>query len=520
VNVRRQSAPVVFEERAQSDPSRVFVQEADGARRVLTYGETVTDARRWAGAFARLGVRAGEPVGTILRSGVDAVSCWLGLGWLRACDAGIHPEYRGTTLRRLLDTVRPAVVVVQDEYAGAVREVVDTAEYLRTVVVLGESPVAQWPPHVRVLSVGEFLDGAAECGLSAPERHDVACVVFTSGTTGPSKAVRIPWGNFWSTLPVWSDLTERDAFYSPFPMCHAAGRSPLTWIGVPGGRWVVRTSFRTSAFWSDIAEFGCTTTQLIPAMVSWIRQTARHVDVRSGTLEKIVTAPLSNDVLELRELLGLRVRTVYGMSEIGMAISRFVDDGDVESSGRPTAGYEVRVVDEYDNEVGVDEVGELVVRTDAPWSLNCGYLNMPEQTADAWRNGWFHTGDGLRRRADGEYVFVDRLKDSLRRRGENVSSFELEEVFLSHPAVAECAAVGIDAAGDEQDIKVCVVLARASITERELVEHVAAHVPSFMVPRYVEIVGSLPRTDVTNRVTKNLLRDEGVTASTWDRLAT
>jgi crotonobetaine/carnitine-CoA ligase len=184
---------------------------------------------------------------------------------------------------------------------------------------------------------------------------------------------------------------------------------------------------------------------------------------------------------------------------------------DWRSCGRLRAGhpgYRVRVVDEHDQPLGPGQVGELVCRTDAPWTLNAGYLGRPEATAEAWRNGWFHTGDAFRYDEQGNYFFVDRAKDAIRRRGENVSSFEVEREVLDHPDVSACAAIGVPSELGEEDIKVFVVRrAGAEIDETGLIAHVAAKAASFMVPRYVEFLESLPMTEGTNRVRKAELRD-------------
>jgi crotonobetaine/carnitine-CoA ligase len=180
----------------------------------------------------------------------------------------------------------------------------------------------------------------------------------------------------------------------------------------------------------------------------------------------------------------------------------------------------VRIVDEHDQPVGVDEVGELIVRTDEPWVLNSGYYGMPEATATAWRNGWFHTGDGFRVDADGNYYFVDRMKDAIRRRGENISSFEVEALVVQHPDVAECAAIGVPSEFSEDEVKVCVVLhAEVTLSAADLVTWLEPRMPKFMIPRYVEFVDGLPKTEATMRTQKAKLRDHAINANTWDREA-
>jgi crotonobetaine/carnitine-CoA ligase len=178
----------------------------------------------------------------------------------------------------------------------------------------------------------------------------------------------------------------------------------------------------------------------------------------------------------------------------------------------------VRIVDEHDIEVPAGVVGELIVRTRVPWTVNAGYLGMPEQTAEAWRNGWFHTGDAFRYDEDGNFYFVDRIKDSIRRRGENISSFEVEAYVNEHPAVLESAAIAVPSEHGEDEVKVCVVLKPDGILEpEELIEHLIPRMPRFMVPRYVELVDALPKTEATQRVQKVLLREEPLNDKTWDR---
>lgn len=506
---------------ASQTPDRIFLEEArDGDHISLSFSSLLQSGLKWTEALRRLGISAGDVVVTMTPTCVEAVECWIGIAWLRAIDAGIHKEYRGELLKKLLGTANPTAIIVADSLVERIEHVMPSLPGVRFVITLGSRRIIS-PPGCTAFVASELLEAAAPAeDLAAPKRQDIACIVFTSGTTGPSKAVVVPWGNYLGTMPVWSDLTSDDCFYSPMALCHSAGRSPFTWIGVPGGRWVIRDGFKTDRFWEDIVEFGCTTTQLIPAMTNWLLSRAESEE-DCGPLRKVVTAPLTEKVVHFQNRFGINVRTVYGMSEIGMVISRTPKiDGDWRSCGRPTPGFEVRVVDENDYELPPGEVGELIVRTSQPWTLNLGYRGMPEATAHAWRNGWFHTGDALYKSAEGDFYFVDRKKDALRRRGENVSSRELEEIVAAFPGIAECAVIGVPHAEDEEEIKVVAVLANGLKPDpAELIEYLKDRVPGFMVPRYVEFVDSLPHTEVTGRVQKVLLREQPLTAQTWDRLA-
>jgi crotonobetaine/carnitine-CoA ligase len=211
------------------------------------------------------------------------------------------------------------------------------------------------------------------------------------------------------------------------------------------------------------------------------------------------------------------------MTEIGFPITSGWDPPNGRTCGRRregSPGYEVRIVDEHDEDVPVGTIGELVVRSREPWVMNSGYWNLPELTGAAWRNGWFHTGDAFREDEDGWLYFVDRKKDALRRRGENISSFEVEAGISAHPAVAEVAVIGVPSEYVEDEVKAVVVLHQGqALTEQELVEWLVPRMPRFMIPRYVEFVDALPKTDGTFRVRKVELRETLVTAATWDREA-
>jgi crotonobetaine/carnitine-CoA ligase len=208
------------------------------------------------------------------------------------------------------------------------------------------------------------------------------------------------------------------------------------------------------------------------------------------------------------------------MTELSMPIIADWDIPNHRTCGRPRPGYEVRIVDENDIPVGVGEFGEFIVRSNTPWTVNIGYHGMPEQTAQAWRHGWFHTGDGGHRDEDGNYYFTDRIKDSIRRRGENISSLEVEAEVSAHPGVAECAAIGVPNEMGEEDVFVFIApKAGLSLDAAELADFLVDRMTRYMVPRYIQFIDELPRTP-TARVRKVELRklvDLGGTA--WDRLA-
>jgi crotonobetaine/carnitine-CoA ligase len=239
-------------------------------------------------------------------------------------------------------------------------------------------------------------------------------------------------------------------------------------------------------------------------------------------LESIFMGPIIPQVEEFKSRFGVRVGTGYGMTEVGIPLA---SDGfnlaNGQSCGRRrtgSPGYEVRIVNQLDEPVPTGTVGEFVVRADEPWVINAGYWKMPEKTAEAWRNGWFHTGDAFMEDEDGNFYFVDRMKDAIRRRGENISSFEVEAGVNSHPAVQESAVIGVPSELGEEDVKAIVVLRPGhSLEPRVLIEFLIPRLPRFMIPRYIEIAEVLPKTDGTFRVQKVKLRKNALNEQTWDR---
>jgi crotonobetaine/carnitine-CoA ligase len=336
----------------------------------------------------------------------------------------------------------------------------------------------------------------------------------------------MPWGTLWSfvnTAPA-DFVAPGEGFYAMYPAFHISGKAMLYQSMNLRARMVIREQFSIQHFWDDVRRFGIAGAGLVGPMAPFLLMQPEQADDADSPLRHVMMGPLVPQVDEFKSRFGVEVGTGYGMTEIG---APFASDGfDLANSTscgklqRGWAGYDVRIVDEHDQPLGPGEVGELVVRTDEPWVVNRGYHGMPEATAAAWRNGWFHTGDGFRYDEDGNYYFVDRIKDAIRRRGENISSFEVEALVSQHPDVVESAAVAVPSEYQEDEVKVCVVLRDgAGTTHVELIEFLAPRMPKFMVPRYVEFVAELPKTEATMRTQKVKLREQALNDNTWDREA-
>lgn len=499
-----------------------FTEAVSGV--TFTYRDLDSSARRFARALAGLGIGRGDAVATMIPHTADTYRLWFGTALAGALEVPISTRYRGRMLEHILDDAGARVLVVDEALLGIVVDAVsaDRLPQLETVIVRGGDVR---PPHidgVRTIRLDE-LDAVADDGAigAVPDFHDIAMVLYTSGTTGPSKGVLVPWGQIHATVTgVFPESTfdTPKVLYCPFPPNHIGGRLFGGLALLRGVPVVVRDTFSASSYWSDVRRYGCTTTALVPAMASILWNAPPREDDADNPLCDVAMVPIIPEYEGFRARFGVRICTDYNMSEISIpTVSGWEwDHDDWRSCGRLRAGppgYELRVVDEHDRPVAPGVVGELICRTSEPWAMNAGYLGRPADTAHAWRNGWFHTGDAFRVDEEGRYYFVDRIKDAIRRRGENVSSFEVERELLDHPDVVECAAIGVPSPLGEEDIKVYVVARDgAELAAETLIEYARQRCPSFMVPTYVEFLDELPRTEGTLKVRKAELRARHATA--------
>jgi carnitine-CoA ligase len=505
--------PSLLAERARRTPDEPCLIEAASGLAV-TNGQLYEDARRVGAGLAALGVGAGDTVATMLPHCADTYRIWFGLAGLGALEVPVGTRYRGQMLKHIIGDSGARVVIVDDGHLSEVARALGQHDlpHVKTVVVRGEGGL-RTAGGIAALRLSEVATDPGEAAIREPMAHDLAMVLYTSGTTGPSKGVLIPWGQVHATVTgVFPDGTcvPGKVLYGPFPPNHIGGRL-FAGMGIQYGiPAVIRDVFSASVYWSDVRRYGCTTTALVSAMGSILLSAPQQAGDDETLLRDVLMNPLTPESETFATRFGVRVCTDYNMTETSIPLHSGWDFDDWRSCGkvRPgSPGYEVRLVDERDIPVAEGATGELVCRTRERWAMNAGYLGRPEETATAWRDGWFHTGDAFRMDAEGRYYFVDRIKDAIRRRGENVSSFEIEREVLDHPDVNECAAIGVPSELGEQDIKVFVVRRPGSdLTAATLIEHVRGRCADFMVPRYVEFLEELPRTEATQKVKKSELR--------------
>jgi carnitine-CoA ligase len=516
-------APHALRAWAQKTPHAFAVVHVERGR--ITYRDLLADSYLWASCFQRLGVTASSHVASLLPNVLDAHRTMLGLSWLRAVEVPLNVAYVGSLLKHALTVSESTVLVTTAELLPRVTEVAAALPALRLVLLVDDAAdeCPALPFDVVELSV-ELARTFPATDFTGPEVSDISTLLFTSGTTGPSKAVVTPWGltyQMWSWVPE-DMLASGERLFSAMSLFHNSGRSGFNYVLSRGGCLVTRDKFSATSVWSDVRVHDCVALALVGPLTALLHAAPPQDDDADNPVRGVILGPMIPQMDDFERRFGVKVAVAYGQTEIGAPLTSGWDHGPWETCGQQRRTWpapEVRIVDELDEPVPVGGVGELVVRSAEPWSLNQGYYGLPEKSMQAWRNGWFHTGDAFRADRDGNYYFVDRISDAIRRRGENISSFEVEAAVQEHPAVVECAAVGIRTDLGDDEVLVCVIVDDPGLTPGRLLDFLAGRMPRFMVPRYVELVTDLPRNATTGRVRKSDLRAAGLPSTAWDREA-
>ena len=510
---------------AARTPSATAIQHVDGTR--LRYGELHAQGLAWARALAGLGVAATTHVASLLPNGDLGHRALLGLSWLRAIEVPLNPAYVGGMLEHALLLSDSEYLLTVPALLGNVRPLLARLPRLHTIV-LAEGEAGQVPGK-RVISAAGFAAAGeaapADATFAGPEVWDVACLLFTSGTTGPSKAVITPWGlsvQMWSWVPP-DTIGPGEGLFMPLPLFHNSGRSGFAYVMASGGRFVHRDRFSATSFWPDVRRTDCRAAALVGPMTRLLWSAPLADDDADNPLRAVIIGPMIPEMEEFKKRFGVKVATCYGQTEVGAPLATSWEHGPWQATGRQRdsyPGFEVRLVDAHDRPVADGEVGELAVRANEPWGLSLGYYKMPDESLRAWRNGWFHTGDMFTRDAGGNHTFFDRRRDVIRRRGENISSFEVEREVGNHPDVIECVAIAVPSGvGDDEVLAAVIVKDPATFAPASLIAFLAGRMPAFMIPRFVRVMPDFPRNATTARVRKDELRAMVLTDQGWDRLS-
>lgn len=480
---------------AQKWPERPFVYFADGS--VWTCEQVFREAMRAASALHSQGVRPGDRVAIILPNGPEWLRAWWGLALLGAIVVPFNPTFVGRILAELLDTTRPSQIIATALPEGS-------------------------PAGAQLISPGSLSQEYEYLGsLPLVKPEDPHVIIFTSGTTGKSKGsltsnLHVCSQSFWLTED--AGVCERDRALADLPLFHMAALGICTLMLRIGASIALRERPSMSRYWEIAKAAETTFGYLVSSMAAKLVQNEPMAAEREHKMRFFLSSPLPPDVQAFIERFSLEgLCTAFGSTETSTAIRKGLHTPLRPGScgtGRP--GFELRIVDENGNTVADGQRGELIVRTQRPAAMSLGYYSNDAANAEVWRDGWYHTGDIFMRDCDGFYYWKDRVKESIRRRGENISSYEVEREILAFPSVAEAACISVagDFKGDEEIKAFLVTIGEIDLVA--LVRFLSDRLPYFMVPRFYEIVPELPKT-ATMKVQKYLLRSRPHGPSSWDR---
>lgn len=501
-----------------SSPDKV-AHIADGQE--WTFADSHERSLRIAGGLAALGLQRQDTVGLFLDNSADYIHVWLGIGLGGYVGVPVNTSYKGRFLAHVLRDSDARVLVIEAAYAGRLPLVLDDLPALDTVVIRGDGEIpAELAKRLTVVAFDDVI--SAEKANPAPNKaEDLIAVMYTSGTTGLSKGVLTTHAHLYTyvapTQP--GGLTADDRSLVLLPLFHLAGLGAVFGPLIAGCTCVLQPAFSPSRFWPVVREFGITSAPLLGAMSEMLQQQPPRDDDADNPLRIATMSPVPTNLDGFCRRFGIQATTAYGMSEIGRVMDGDPDDLRPGEAGKARPGYDLRIVGPDGQDVPPGAVGELWVCSEDPLTVLQGYRNLPDKTAETIVDGWVRTGDAFRVDADGHYFFIDRIKDALRRRGENISSFEVEGVVNEYPQVLESAVVAVPSDLAEDEIKVVIVPRDGrEIDPVELTEFLIERVPYFMVPRYVEFATELPKTP-TQKVLKHELRDRGISGNVWDREA-
>jgi carnitine-CoA ligase len=516
VPLPEQTIPALLERQAAAHGERPLLS-APGAER--TFAEVRDAAAVSAATLAEAGVERGDRVAAMCRNRTELLDLVLGCAWLGAISVPINTAARGPQLEHMLRNSGARILLMDAELVevlGALRRP-DALDETWALDGLPSAVPDGWrvrlpPPRGAPLPASEVDPG------------DTAAILYTSGTTGPSKGVCCPHAQFyWWGVEVGEmlELGPDDVLYTNLPLFHTNALNAFVQALVAGGRYVLGPRFSVSAFWRRLADSEATVTYLLGAMVTMLWRRPPAATDRAHSV-RVALAPASpaNLVEPFRERFGVQLVEGYGSTETNCPIGVTAAEQRPGYMGTLRDGFEARVAGPDDAPLPDGEPGELLLRHREPFAFATGYFEMPEATVAAWRNLWFHTGDRVVRDPDGWFRFIDRAKDAIRRRGENVSSFEVEHVLSQCPGVAQVAVFGVPSELGEEEVMAAVVPEPdAALDPAEMLRFCEPRLAAFAIPRYVELVDELPLTE-NGKVRKAVLRQRGVGARAYDREAT
>jgi crotonobetaine/carnitine-CoA ligase len=525
--------PHILALRARTHADAIYLDVPETGEK-FSFGRVHDAAVRIGSGLLTRGHYAGDRIVIMMANRSEYILSWLGTGMAGMAEVPINTAYRGSFFEHQIRTVSPTGAIVSDAFVSRFVESASEFTSIKKIYVVSDDESSL------VLAMKELADAGFEVEpfaalldsdvveLPVVKSRDLASIFFTSGTTGLSKGVTMTHAHMVFEADETISLTrlrDTDVYMSVGPLFHGNAQFLAAYPALlAGARFVLRERFSASRWSTWIHDCGATVTNFVGVMMDFVwKQEPSAID-NQNNLRCIFAAPTASSIVDgfrtrfgvetFVEVFGLTetcmpIMTPYGVKRPDGAVGKAVEDW-----------FDVRLVDaDTDEEVPEGAMGELVVRPRFPFTMSVGYFGMPDRTAEALRNCWFHTGDGLLRDADGWFYFVDRLKDAIRRRGENISSYEVEQALLAHAGIIECAIVAVPAdqeAGEDEVMAFIVRSESSELTADEVWDFAETRMPYFAVPRFLRFLDELPKTP-SAKVQKAVLRDQGVDGETFER---
>ena len=510
----------IIEDKARQHPNHVVFQFRDEP---ITFEQLNHNINKAANGFTAMGIKHGDKVALMLPNSAEFLYAWFGLNKIGAVEVPINVALKGTGLVHQIVQSDCMVLVADAKFLDRLDPISDDLTTVKHAVFYN-TPEGQSLPtwkSIESSTFAELMDHSSDSPNVIVHFTDMASILYTSGTTGVSKGVMIShnyWYDIWSQSVKYSQYTEDDVLYTGLPFFH--GNAQGITIGpaiLADAKAVIVDRFSASSLWDDCRKWECTEANYIGGIIPILMKAAEGSSDGDNPLRLMVGAAAPVNIWhDFESRFNTKLLEVYGMTECYCCLANPIDEVRPGSCGKAITGWDVKIIDDNGTQAGPMELGEFVAR---PQSMNVGtsgYYKMPEKSLELFENMWINTGDLGRMDEDGYFYFVDRKKQALRRRGENISSFEVEAVINANPAVLESCIVGVPSDVGEEDVKAVIVLQEGqTLTEKEVIDWCMPRMAYFCIPRYIAFRTSLPKTP-SERVEKYKLKVEGVTADCWD----
>lgn len=506
--------------RANQHQNKRFVKFEE---KELTYKQFHEGGNKVANAFLNLGIKKGDKCAVMLPNCPEFLITWVGLTRIGVVEVPVNIGLRGDLLIHILKQAECKAIVISSEWVDRIVEIKDELKELQHVIIVGEVASPLEMGHLSTYDFDYFMESASNAEIDVPIKPtDDSLILFTSGTTGPSKGAILSHRANFALAKSCCDLMDyspKDRLYTVFPLYHVNAKyATILAALVAGSDVVMHNRFSASRFWDICRKEQVTTFNYMGSMITILMKQPEKPNDRDNPVRQIQGAPCPAQLYEeFQERFDMKVTEAYGSTELGIATVNRAENFKKGSCGKALPIFEVEIHDENGEKCPPGVPGEIVVRPKEPSIMFSGYYGMPEETVKVFKDLWFHTGDRGSMDEEGYFYFIDRQKDVVRRRGENISSYEVERTINKHPKVKDTAIIGVPSELTEEEVMAIVSLREGEeLTPEELLDYCQERLPYFSVPRYVRFVEEFPRTP-SQRIEKYKLRQMGVTPDTWDR---